>query len=186
MSPASSPPESRSLAVLTALFILSFFTFFTYSGLFAYFTFDDGTTLFACLKPFETPLWRDLLHIVIVFTQAFRPLTTMFWRPLYATFGFNPLPFRIAEHLLLAINIGVAYFLARRLAATREAAALTALVFCYNASMSVLFYNTCLVGDVMCSLFYGLALAVYAGARQSGDSLAWRRIAAVILSLIHI
>jgi hypothetical protein len=94
MSPASSPleplPKSRTLAFFTALFILLFFLFFSYRGLFTYFTFDDGTTVIACLRPFETPFWRDLLHILTVFTTAFRPLTTMFWKPLYAVFGFNP------------------------------------------------------------------------------------------------
>src|SRR5580700_3692393 len=107
MSPASSqqqsttPRSGRALAILCALFILAFFTFFSYRGLFSYFTFDDGTTVIACLRPFETPFWRDLLHILTVFTSAFRPLTTMFWKPLYAVFGFNPLPFRIVVHLLL-------------------------------------------------------------------------------------
>src|ERR1700735_2166931 len=105
MSPASSPPESRTLAFLSALFLLAFFLFFSYSGLFAYFTFDDGTTIIACLHLLETSFWRDLLHILTVFTAAFRPLTTLFWRPLYAVFGFNPLPYRIVLHLLLTFNI---------------------------------------------------------------------------------
>ncbi len=179
MSPTSPPLESRTLAFLGALFILLFFVFFTYSGLFAYFTFDDGTTVIYCLKPFETTWWRDLLHILTVFTTAFRPLTTMFWRPLYAVFGFNPLPYRIAEHVLLAVNIGLAYLLARRLEVTREGAALTALFFCYNAAMAVLYYNTCLVGDVMCFSLYSLAMILYLRGRQGGEPLTWRRIAGV-------
>src|SRR6266702_2205449 len=124
MSPASSPIESRTLAWLGAAFILSLFFFFSYHGLFAYFTFDDGTTVIACLRPFDTPFWRDLLNILTVFTSAFRPLTTLFWRPLYEAFGFNPLPFRIVVHILLTLNLGVAYLLARRLQASPEAAAL--------------------------------------------------------------
>ncbi len=179
MSPASSPPKSRTLAFLCALFILSFFLFFSYSGLFAYFTFDDGTTVIACLNLLETSFWRDILHILTVFTTAFRPLTAMFWRPIYAVFGFNPLPYRIALHLLLAVNIGLAYFLARRLEMTRESAALTALIFCYNASTSALYYDTCLVGDVVCFLFYALAVMAYVGGRQAGHALG-RRLTAVV------
>src|ERR1051325_3544387 len=177
MSPDPAPHAPRTFALLSALFILSFFLFFSYHGLFSSFTFDDGTTIFACLKPFETPLWRDLLHILTVFTSAFRPLTTLFWRPLYAAFGFNPLPYRVVVHLLLIANIGVAFALARRLEATREAAALTALIFCYNASTIDLYYNTCLVGDIMCFLLYGLAIYVYAGGRRNGNPLDWRHIA---------
>jgi hypothetical protein len=179
MSPVSQPVVSRKLAILTAVFILSFFTFFTYSGLTAYFTFDDGTTIIAALRLFETSFWSDLLHILTVFTAAFRPLTTMFWRPLYAVFGFNPLPYRIAMQLLMAVNIGLAYVVARRVEMTREAAALTALIFCYNASTSALYYDTCLIGDVLCLLFYALAVVIYAGGRQSGSPLSWQRTAGV-------
>lgn len=181
MSTASPRLESRKLGYLGATFILLFFLFFSYRGLSAYFTFDDGTTVVAVLKPFETPFWLDLVHILTVFTKAFRPLTTLFWRPLYAIFGFNPLPYRIVVHLLLTVNIGLAYVLARRLEVTREAAALTALVFCYNASTLDLYYNTCLVGDPMCFLFYGLALVIYAGGRQTGDTLSFRSTAAIVV-----
>jgi hypothetical protein len=166
MSAPSTSTKSRALPWLTALFILAFFTFFSYRGLSSYFTLDDGTTVLVCIKPFETPMWRDLLHILTVFTAAFRPLTTLFWRPLYAVFGFDPLPFRIVVHVLMMLNIGVAYVLARRLEATREGAALTALIFCYNASTIDLYYNTCLVGDLMCFLFYGLAMIAFTGERR--------------------
>src|ERR1700733_13771411 len=179
MTPDRSRPQSRTLALLSGLFILLFFVFFSYRGLSSYFTFDDGTTVIVCLKPFETPFWRDLLHILTVFTTAFRPLTTLFWRPLYAVFGFNPLPFRVVVHLLLAVNIGLAYVVARRLQATREASVLAALVFCYNAATLDLYYNTCLVGDVLCFLLYALAIAVYVRGRQAGNPLGWRRTAAV-------
>jgi hypothetical protein len=179
MSPVPRPQKSRTLGFLAAFFIVSFFFFFTYSGLFAYFTFDDGTTIFACLKPFEVSVWRDILHILTVFTAAFRPLTTMFWRPLYAVFGFNPLPYRIAVHLLLLLNIGIAYAFARRLDATREAALLTALVYSYNGAMSALLYDTCLIGDIACFSLYAMAVMTYVRGRQNSNPLSWPRIAAV-------
>src|SRR6516164_1981277 len=179
MGPTPPSQKSRTLHFLSALFLISFFFFFTYSGLFAYFTFDDGTTIFACLKPFEVSVWRDIVHILTVFTAAFRPLTTMFWRPLYAVFGFNPLPYRIAVHLLLLLNIGIAYLFARRLDATREAALLTALVYSYNAAMSALLYDTCLIGDIMCFSLYAMAAMTYVRGRQNSNSLSLPRIAAV-------
>ena len=162
IAPAS---KSRTLMWFYSLFILLFFLFFTFHGLEAQFTFDDGTTVIAVLRFFETPFWRDLLNIVTVFTSAFRPLTTLFWKPLYAMFGFNPLPYRIVVHLLLMANLPLVYVWARRLDASREAAALATLVFCYNASMLDLFYDTCLVGDVMCFLFYGLAFVAFVRGR---------------------
>jgi hypothetical protein len=165
---------------LCALFILSFFFLFTYTALFSYFTFDDGTAVVAVLRFYEGSYWQDLLHILTVFTPAFRPLTNLFWKPLYAVFGFNPLPYRIVVHLLLTVNLGVAYLLARRLELTREAAALTTLVFCYNVSQNIMLYDTCMVDMVMCFLFYALAVIAYVAGRQAGRPLGWRRTAAVL------
>jgi hypothetical protein len=179
MSPTSSPPESRTTALLGALFILLFFSLFSYGGLFAYFTFDDGTAVVANLLHFETPMWRNVVHVLTVFTKAYRPLATMFWRPMYAVFGYNPLPYRIAIHLMMMINIWLAYVLARRLEVTREAAALATLVFCYNASMSDLYYDSCTVTDVICFLLYALAMVVYVRGRRTGNPLSWWRMAAV-------
>lgn len=149
------------MRVACGAFILAFFLFFSYHALDSYFTFDDGTTIYAALKLFDHPWWQDILNVLIVFTKEFRPLTALFWRPLYAIFGFDPLPFRIVVHVFLTLNIGLVYLWARHLNASREVGALAALVFCYNASMLDLFYNTCLVGDVTCFLFYGLAFIAY-------------------------
>ena len=182
MSPSLSPPASRKLAFLSALFILLFFLFFTYTALSSYFTFDDGTTIIVLLKPFDVSLWRDLLHILTVFTPAFRPITNLFWKPMLAIFGFNPLPYRIVVHLLLMVNIGLAYLLARRLELTREAAVLATLVFCYNASESIMLYDTCMVDIVICLLFYALAVMAYVGGRQTGQPLGWRRILVVAVT----
>ena len=181
MSPASPRLESRTLAFLSALFILTYFILFSYSSLFAYFTFDDGTAVVANLGHFETPWWRNLLHILTVFTPAYRPLATVFWRPLYAIFGYHPMPYRIAIHLMLAANIVIVYVMARRLELARDAALLTVLFFCYNGAMNDLYYDSCTVTDVMCFLFYTLAIALYLHARQAGKLLSLRRAATVVV-----
>src|SRR5689334_7952522 len=103
MGPAPAPqepgnaPSSEEVAFppifrfLSAAFILSFFALFSYSGLFAPLNFDDGTAVVANLEHFDVPMWRNFLRILTVFTTAYRPLATLFWRPMYAVFGFNPL-----------------------------------------------------------------------------------------------
>ncbi len=63
---------------------------------------------------------------------------------------------------------------------TREAAALTTLVFCYNASQNIMLYDTCMVDMVICFLFYALAVIAYVAGRQAGHPLSWRRTAAVL------
>jgi hypothetical protein len=180
----SSPLESRRFAFLGGLFILFFFMLFSYRGLLAYFTFDDGTAVVANLGHFEVPTWRNILHILTVFTAAYRPLSTMFWRPLYAMFGYNPMPYRIVVHILLVINIWLTYTLIKRMGATREVAALSTLIFCYNASMGDLYYDTCTVTDVLCFLFYILAASMYVKGRQTGYPLSLGRAIAVMVSFM--
>ena len=177
----SVPLESRKLAFLTAVFILLFFTLFTYSGLFAYFTFDDGTAVVANQGHFDVPMWKNFVNVLTVFTTAYRPLATLFWRPMYAIFGYDPFPFRVAIHLLIILNIWLAYVFAKRLEVTKATAALTALVFCYNASMSDLFYDSCTVTDPLCLLFYLLSAIAYVGGRQKGELLSRGRIAMVLV-----
>lgn len=175
MSAVSAPLESKKLAFLSGLFILLFFLFFSYPSLSAYFTFDDGTAVVGDLYQFDAPWWRNLLHILTVFTPAYRPLSTAFWRPLYAMFGYNPFPYRLAMYLLMIANIGLAYVWSRRLEATRDAALLTVLFFCYNGAMCDLFYDTCTVTDVLCFFFYGLSVAVYLRARIEGNTISLPR-----------
>ena len=189
MSPAPAPQEPRSapfservafppiFRFLSAAYILSFFALFSYSGLFAPLNFDDGTAVVANLEHFDVPMWRNFLRILTVFTTAYRPLATLFWRPMYAVFGFNPLPYRIAVHLLLVANIALAYLLARRLKLSREAALLSTLVFCYNVATADLYYDTCTVTDVICFMFYALSLLAYVRWRDSGDPLRLRMLA---------
>lgn len=179
MHPSQQSAYERRLSILGAIFILCYFFLFSYDGLHAFFTYDDGMALVALHRVFETPLWKNVVEVLQVFTKQFRPLGALFWRSAYALFGFDPLPYRIVIHSWLIMNIGLVFLLARALGLSKEAVALTTLIFSYNGSMMDLYYNTSTVYDVLCFTFYVGALIVYARGRSAGKPLTIRRALAV-------
>jgi hypothetical protein len=156
------------LAILAVLFLTAYFFLFAGNGLGAYFTFDDGLNLVHLHRVFEVPFRTNVLDTLRVFTPAYRPLGALFYRPLYALAGFNPLPFRIAAYALMILNIVLAYRFSRALGATPEAATLAVLLFSYNGSMVDLYYNTGTIYDLLCFPFYIGAVIVYVRDRSAG------------------
>ncbi len=176
--------SSRTLYVLAALFIFSYFLLFSYNGLSTHLSFDDGMNFIAMHHQWEVPLWRNVLDALKVFTTAPRPLGALFYRPMYYFFGFNPLPYRIVIYLFLIFNIVLAYRFSRALGATREGATLATLLFSYNASLFDLFYNTGTVYDVLCFSLYIGALLIYIRERSAYNRLSLRTM--VIVTLLYL
>jgi hypothetical protein len=173
--------SSRTLSVLAALFIFSYFLLFSYNGLSTHLSFDDGMNFIAMHHQWEVPLWRNVLDALKVFTTANRPLGALFYRPMYSLFGFDPVPYRIVIYLFLTFNIILFYRFARVLDASREGATLATLLFSYNASLFDLYYNTGTIYDVLCfSLFIG-ALLIYFRKRSTEGQLSYRTMAAIML-----
>jgi hypothetical protein len=170
MQSGSRPP---TLPLLATLFIAGYFLLFSYDGLNGYFTFDDGLNLVHLHRLWEVSLQTAILQALQVFTTAYRPLGALFYRLLYQIFGFNPFPFRLAAYLLLMLNIVLAYRFARALDASREAAALSTLLFCYNASMIDLYYSTGTIYDLLCFPCYLGAVLIYARHRSKGRQLSF-------------
>ena len=161
MSLQTGESSSRTIPVITALFIIGYFLLFSYHGLTAWLSFDDGMNFITIHHQWEVPLSRNVFDALQVFTSEQRPLGALFYRPLYHFFGFNPLPYRIAIYILLMVNIGLAYLFARALGASREASALSTLLFSYNASLMDLYYNTGTIYDIFCFSLYIGALTLY-------------------------
>lgn len=104
------------------------------------------------------PLWRGF----------YRPLGAVFYLPLFAAFGLSPAAYHIVIMLLLLANAYLLYRLAKLLGAGELAAGLAALIVCYHAGLSALYFYTGFVYDVLCFFFYVGALVLYAGARRRG------------------
>src|SRR5262249_14721666 len=75
-------------------------------------------------RALEQPLWKVLLDHVTVFlpTPEYRPLGSLFYRALYRSFGFHPLPFHVALYGLLVGSLILTYFAARQITGSESAA----------------------------------------------------------------
>jgi hypothetical protein len=149
------------------LVTLAIFWKFAGDGVRAYFTPDDMMNLYgACFRPL---------------LQSDRPLGALFYRTMFAAFGLNPLPYRIACMLLLLANLALLYAFCRRLALSREIAALACLLGAYHARLADLYYSTGTIYDLLCGVFYMTAFLYYVRARQT-SKFRWRQ-AAIFFSL---
>lgn len=159
----------RRLAIVcAALIIIGMPCWFAGAGIRAYFTPDDMMNLYG----YWSKPWKEVLVANLAwYSPQYRPAGGLFYRALFAVFGPNPLPFRIACFLLVFGNLLLAYFLATSLAASREIGALTALIACYHAGFEDLYYNTGTVYDLLAFSFYVTALLVYVRRRQGGEAL---------------
>jgi len=154
---------------------------FAGAGLHAYFTSDDTMNLYG----YWSEPWRDLLVANLAYySPLYRPMGGLFYRAVFAVFGFNPLPFRVACFALLLINLALLYATARTLAASRDVGLLAALAGSYHAGFEDLYYNTGMVYDLLCYLFYVGALLGYCHARRAGRRLGWPQAILVVASYV--
>ena len=159
----------RRLAAATLF--LAYFLYFSWGRLQVPFSSDDLMNLdfywkrgtgWMLLSQF--PLWRGY----------YRPMGAAFYLPLFAGFGLNPAAYHVGVMLVLVANAYLLYRLAKVLGAGELAAGLAALIACYHAGLSPLYYYTGFVYDVLCFFFYVSALVLYAGVRRRGRLLtAW-------------
>src|SRR6266498_1001548 len=160
--------QSRRLFVFAAAFVLAWFVWFAWSGLRAGFAPDDMMNLYGYWKPGP---WRAVLSQVMVGSNAYRPMGAAFYLPLFALFGLNPLPFRVALFAALLFNVWLVWRVALRLGCTEAAAWLAALITCYHAGLADLHYSTAVVYDILCFTFYFATLLYYTGIRAAGKTL---------------
>lgn len=144
--------------IFAALSIAGVFLALAGDGLLAYFTPDDMMNLYgAWFRPLA---------------ESDRPVGALFYRTLFAAFGFNPLPYRIACFAILSANLALLYGLCLKLSRSREVAALACLLGAYHAHLADLYYSTGTVFDLLCFLFYFGALALYIEVRER--AMPWR------------
>jgi hypothetical protein len=154
---------------------------FAHGGLGAPFSGDDLMNLHGYLtRPALSLLFDNLRY----WSTSYRPLGGLFYVGLYRLFGFDPLPFRMACFLLLAINLGLLGRFTQRLSGSREVAALALLLAGYHAWFVDLYYSSGTVYDLLCYCFFLAAFNVYLGVRSQGRLLSWRNVA--IVSLLYV
>jgi hypothetical protein len=120
---------------------------------------------------FQRGPWGALRAQFLVWKGFYRPMGAAFYLPLYHWFGLDPRPFQAAMLLLLAVNTLLLFHLALKLGAGRLAASLAAVIVAYHAGLTSLQYNTDMIYDALCFLFFVGALGFYVGIREQGRRL---------------
>ncbi len=171
---------AKAAAAAATVFIAGYFLAFAGRGVWAYFDPDDMMNLYGW---WSEPAWKLARAIVLWFLPAYRPVGGAFYTPLFALFGFNPLPYRVVAFALMFANLGLAYGVARRVAGSREIAALTVLIGCYHSCLFAIYESTGMIYDVLSLTFYFAALLYYLRCRER-RLLEWR--SAAVFSVLYI
>ncbi len=148
-----------------ALLTLAYFLYFNWSGLWVRFASDDmmNMSIYWRLAPV-----RVLLSRFVPWSGAYRPMAGLFYLPLFKGFGLNPIPYHAVMLAILLGNLYLMYRFARRVGCGELQAALATLVLAYHGGMSMLYYNTAFIYDVLCFPFYLGAFLCYARVRAQG------------------
>ena len=138
---------------------------FAGDGLYAPLTGDD---LMNTYRYWSRPT-SQVIKEGLLFFPAERPMGAIFYGPLFALFGLNPLPYRIVSLALLLGNLGLLYLFCFRLSCSREASAIACLLGAYHAHLGDLYYNSGTIFDLLCFTFFYLALIYYFRIRDTGS-----------------
>lgn len=153
----------RTLLVVAAVVYLFAFAG---DGLHAPLTGDD---LMNTYQYWAHPLSQVIKEGLLFFpAEIARPLGALFYSPLFALFGLNPVPYRIVCLALLLANLGLLYAFCFRLSRSREVGVVACLIGAYHAHLGDLYYNSGAIYDLLCFTFFYLALNYYFRIRDTG------------------
>ncbi len=180
MQNASLSPDriTRLLRAGFALLILVYFAHFAGPSLGGTLNEDDPMNIYWY---WSRGPWQLLRNLPLFFTTYQRPIGGVYFYSLYHFFGLDPFPYHVALVILLLINTFLAYRFGRLVTGSELAGGLTALAAAYHAGMPQLAYQPAFAFDVLCFLFYMLALTYYLSIRSRGLLLGKRQCAAFLL-----
>jgi hypothetical protein len=147
------------------LLILAYFLYFNWNGLWVRFAADDMENMWRCWRPGPA---RLLLDALLPWHGAFRPMAGLFYLPLLHFCGLNPFPYHAVMLAILLGNLYLMYRFALRIGCGELQAGLATLLAAYHAGLSVLYYDTAFIYDVLCFSFYMGAFLCYARVRAQG------------------
>jgi hypothetical protein len=160
------------------LLILAWFLHFNRGGVWAHFTADDMMNI--------SGYWRlgglrILSQQVTLWHGHNRPFAGLFYLPIFHFWGLNPVPYHVVLLALLLLNLYLMYRFAQLVGASELQAGLATLIVAYHAGLSMLYYSTAFVYDVLCFTWYVVAFLFYARIRSLGRALRPVEIATMLL-----
>jgi hypothetical protein len=172
------PPSRLALAAGVALF--AWFVYVVRGGLASWFDNDDLMNLYYYwVRP-----WSALLKANLTFWSSFyRPAGGLFYRTIFALWGFHPLPFRIATLALLAVNFGLLALVVWQLTGSRWGVLVALLLVGINPSFAAAYFDTGTIYDVLAYTFFWSAFALYVRFREVGRMPGWGGFALVFCLL---
>ena len=154
----------RFLFAAGALLLAVYFFRLTRASLHVYFTPDDLMNLYRSWI-FSTGRLLKANLLFFLNSDFGRPMGSLWYRVIVDLTGFHSFWFHASNLAILAVNIWLTYVVARRLAGSRDIAALTALAMAYQQPLAWLYFDTGFIYDVLCYFFLFAALALYLRAR---------------------
>ncbi|MFN7919965.1 MAG: hypothetical protein U0Q16_07705 [Bryobacteraceae bacterium] len=157
-------------AFLSFFFVapIAMFLWFAGPGLRAGFTHDDLMNIHGARnQPFLSTV-SDMATFFL-YSHTYRPLGALVYRVIFETFGFDPLPYRIACYALMIANIAVLAVWARRMTGQWEVGLVTAAIHCYHGRLSGLYVSTGFLFDLLCFTCYFGTFAYYVKRRRLGE-----------------
>ncbi|MBZ5632921.1 MAG: hypothetical protein LAO55_07300 [Acidobacteriia bacterium] len=118
-------------------------------------------------RVWDPPLWKVGLAQLMFWSDFIRPMSAIYYLPLFKVAGFNPIPYNVVRLLLLLANTAIFYYLARSLSRSRWVATLAAVPIAYHAGLAYLAYSGSFIYDILCGGFYFAALLYYVRLRRS-------------------
>ena len=166
----------RAIAIAAGLSLYAWFVFLVRPGLASWFNVDDLMNLhYYWITP-----WSALLKANLAFWSTFfRPASGLFYRSIYALWGFHPLPFRIAVLVLLSVNFALLAAVVWQLTGSRWSALVALLLVGINPSFSAAYFDTGTINDILAYAFFWGGFACYVRCRQAGRLPGWGRLALV-------
>ena len=124
--------------------------------------------------------WSRLLKANLAFWSSYyRPAGGLFYRPIYAVWGFHPLPFRVVVLVLLSINFVLLAIVVWQLTGSRWSAILALVLIGINPSFASIYFEGGTIYDVLAFTFLWSAFGLYVRIRQRGHLPGWGSLALV-------
>ena len=178
-SRASVERAGRILAYGAGLALFAWFLYLVWGGLASWFDADDLMNLYT----YWSRPWSALLKANVFFWSSYyRPGGGLFYRAIYALWGFHPLPYHIAALILLSLDFALLAIVVHQLTGSRWSALVALLLVGIHPTFSAAYFDTGTIYDVLAYLFFWAGFALYVRIRRAGRWPGWRG-AAVLLCL---
>jgi hypothetical protein len=166
----------RLLAWATGVALFAWFVFVVRGGLASWFDNDDLMNLhYYWSKP-----WSALLKANLEFWSSYyRPAGGLFYRSIYAIWGFHPLPFHAVALVLLSVNFALLAIVVWQLTKSRWSVLIALSVLGINPAFSFAYFGTGNIYDVLAYTFFWGGFACYVHFRRAGQMPGWGGLALV-------